>query len=173
MLSTNVPSLIPTAYLRLASSLVFLMAVIVAALGQRSLLMVPLLAAASTGAHWLGGRIAGTPFDKIATRLSGGPARLQTSGLARFGFFAGLVGYGLVYMVFVFFGALAGPIELRRSFDGFDGLLLAVPTTITLALALVRRLLPKPDLPVDQRPAADGDGPVIEGEVIEDPGSDR
>ena len=162
------PSLIPTVYLRFASSIVFVMAVVFAALSQRSLLMVPLLAAASTGAHWLGGRIAGTPFDKMAMRVSGGPMKIQTAGLARFGFFAGLVGYSLVYMIFVFFGALAGPIELRRSLDGTDFSLLLVPAAITLLLAMVRRLLPKPDLPISTTSTNEGDGTVIEGEVIEE-----
>ena len=167
------PSLIPTAYLRFASSLFFLLAVVFAALTQRSLLMVPLLAAASTGAHWLGGKIAGSPLDKLAMRVSGGPVRMQTAGLALFGFFAGLVGYSLVYMVFVFFGALAGPIELRRSLDGFDVGLLLVPSALTLLFALIRSLMPKPDLPVPHSDPSAGSGTIIDGEVIQDPPSDR
>ncbi|MEL6829669.1 MAG: hypothetical protein AAFO63_05990 [Pseudomonadota bacterium] len=173
MLSSGVFSVAPTAYLRVSSSFLFLFVVIIAALSERSLLMVPLLAAASTLAHWLGGKIAGTPFDKLAMRVSGQPVRMPTAGLARFGFFAGLVGYSLVYMVFVFFGALAGPIELSRSLSGFDGMLVLVPTGVTLLLALVRRALPKPDFPVDQQHANPGDGTIIDGEIIDAPHSDR
>lgn len=155
--------------LRLASSAIFLCALLIAAGAQRSFLLVPLLAAASTGAHWLASRLAQGDQTVLLGMLDPQTRRLAQQNIARAGFFFGLFGYGLLFMITVFLSALVTPTELARQLTGFDLSLILVPTGLTLALGLARRRVSTTMAAGpqgDSRPGTETDAFILEGKVI-------
>ena len=154
--------------LRLASSAAFLLAVLIAAGAQRSLLMVPILAAASTGAHWLASRLAQGDHATLLAMLDPRTRRLAQQNIARAGFLFGLFGYAVIFIITVFLSALFTPTELARQLTGFDLGLILIPTLATLALGLIRGRVSPPLMtqPSDPPPEADAKAFILEGEII-------
>lgn len=161
--------------LRLASSAAFLLAVLVAAGANRSLLMVPILAAASTAAHWMASRLAKGDQATMLGLLDPRTQRLMQQKMARAGFFFGLFGYTLIFIIGVFLSAIVTPTELARQLTRFDLWLVLAPTGLTLGLGLVRRNLSTPfqgpGNPASS-PDPDSDAFTVEGEIVRSDESD-
>ncbi len=122
--------------LRLAASAVFIIAVVTAGAMNRPLIMVPLLAAASTGVHWLTGRIMPSPMKNLQA-VSGHVTAPGHSPQALFvRFIAGTFGYGLIFMVTVFMSAIFRETELDRMLTSLDGLIIAIPAVIAGLLSI-------------------------------------
>lgn len=122
--------------LRLGATLVFLLAVVAAGALNRSLVMVPLLAATATLTHWLVGKVVPNPLKNIQG-IAGNvavPGRSPQALLMRF--IAGTIGYGMIFMVTVFLSAIFQETELERALDGTDALILAVPAGIAALLSI-------------------------------------
>ena len=121
--------------LRLASSLVFIIAVIVAGSLHRSVVMVPLLAGVATLVHWGASRMAPGPLSPLQG-LSGPDPRPRTGSLVGARLLGGTLGYGIIFMITVFFSALFHETQLERALTRTDGAILLVATAIAAPLAL-------------------------------------
>ncbi len=124
-------------FLRLAAALVFVVAVIVAGVMNRSIMMVPLLAGAATLTQWLLARIAPGPMASLQSSLGGapqGPVPLNRLGGR---FIAGVFGYGLLFILTVFISALFKETELERILTRTDLSILAIATGLAILLSLL------------------------------------
>lgn len=128
--------IIPIA-LRVAATLVFIIAVVVAGVMNRSIMMVPLLAITATLVQWLVGKITPNPVNALQDALDTGIA--TRPGAQKFAprIIAGTIGYGLVFMLTVFISALFQETELERALTQTDAMILAVTAGIAGVLSLL------------------------------------
>ncbi len=123
--------------LRIAASLVFVVAVIVAAAMNRSIMLVPLLAAAATLSHWLAARLAPNPLSNLGEMLAPGAARANPAGKLIRKFLFGVFGYGLVFALTVLISAVFQETELERIVTRFDLTLIAVAAGLAIVLSVI------------------------------------
>ena len=114
--------------LRLASALVFVLAVVVAGAANRSLLMVPALAGVATLAHL------NTP--RLSLNLTGAPQQGLLSR-AIMVFFMRTFLFGLVFGFTVLVAALFRQTELAREVTAFDIGLLVIPFGLALVFTAI------------------------------------
>lgn len=114
--------------LRVASGLVFVVAVIVAGAANRSAIMVPALAGVATLAHL------NTP--RLSLNLGGAPKQ-GLIGRAMTVFFTRTLVFGLVFGLSVLIAALFRETHLARDFTNFDIGLLVVPFALALVFTTI------------------------------------
>lgn len=164
--------------LRAGSAFVFIAAVIIAASLNRSLLMVPLLALASTLVHWGIGRIAPGPLAQLQA-LAGQSQRLAGgANLFWLRVFGGTIGYGAIFMITVFFSALVQETQLERALTGTDLKILLIASGLAAILAFINAKLAARQVGAMagdlntlfaqmRSPDSEDDPFTVEGEIIE------
>ena len=166
--------------LRIASTLVFLVAVIIAAALNRSVMMVPLLAAAATLSHWVAGKFAPNPLsnldgaDNVRTPTGSLLGRLTPR------FLIGAIGYGILFALAVLISAVFQETELERAITQTDFIIIGVASAVAIALSIINAYTAASqvtgmmsdlqqafsDMQNDQTP--DGEEPfTFEGEIID------
>ncbi len=123
--------------LRIASTLVFLVAVIVAAVLNRSVMMVPLLAAAATLSHWVAGKFVPNPLSNLAgaTRIRMPMSSLPGRLVPRF--LIGVFGYGILFALTVLISAIFQQTELERAITNTDFIIIGVASAIAIILSVI------------------------------------
>ena len=111
--------------LRAASAFVFVIAVIVAGAANRSLLMVPAIAAVAT--------LANLNTPRMSINLTGAPEQ-GLVGRAMTIFFTRTILFGIVFGFSVLIAALFRETELARDFTNFDVVLVTAPFVLSLIL---------------------------------------
>ena len=111
--------------LRAASAFVFVIAVIVAGAANRSLLMVPAIAAVAT--------LANLNTPRMSINLTGAPEQ-RLVGRAMTVFFTRTVMFAFVFGLSALIAALFQETEFARDFTNFDVILVTVPFVLALIL---------------------------------------
>lgn len=169
--------------LRAVAVLVFPLATILAAMLNRSVLMVALIALAMTVSGIIAQRRGA--LSEIALRDPAAPEPPQRQPLP-FGriatrFIARVFGLSGIFIVALGLTALFTETDLARRLNGTDLALFAIPFLIALACQEIARRQTAHQMEsalgavqsiLDPGPAS-GDGPIIEGEVVSDRGPDE
>lgn len=113
--------------LRLGSALVFVIAVIVAGVANRSALMVPMIAAVATLAHLNTPRMA----------INFGGQQQGVIGRAITVFLTRTILFGIIFGLSVAIAALFQETEIAREFTTFDTILLTVPFGLALLFTAI------------------------------------
>ena len=127
--------------LRIAATLVFLIAVIAVGAMNRSVMMVPLLAAVATLVQWGVGLFAPNPLTNLKDMVNPGAAQSQTPGntiakLAR-KFLFGVIGYGILFALAYMISGIFKATEMERIITRFDLILIAVTAAIAVVLSVI------------------------------------
>lgn len=166
--------------LRLLSSVGFLTAVIAAAIGGTNIVIIPMLALASTLTHWLAAKISHRPDSPLGAALQSPTGRTARKKIAQFGFFFGLLGYSFIFMVTVFISAIFGSVDLSQRLAAGDFYLILAPVILAFVIAIITRLQvtpaarPAPFQSDAFRSDADAQTPTqepftVDGEIIDKP----
>ncbi|MEM8617735.1 MAG: hypothetical protein AAGF20_12490 [Pseudomonadota bacterium] len=164
--------------LRIAGALVFPVAVALAAILNRSVWIVPLMAGAATLTQAAMAQLAPNPLNSLSAMVSGSPPQNIWKKALR-GFIAGTVGYGVVFSLVVLVAAVFQETELQPMVRQSDLILVALATATAAGLALINaRTTARQMAQVMAQFGAAGtpdpgdpetaDGIIIEGEIIED-----
>lgn len=155
--------------MRLASGLVFVIAIIVAGIANRSAMMVPLIAAVATLAHMNTPRMTINFGQKSEQSVL---SRAFTVFLTR------TILFGILFVVTVGISALFQETDLAREFATFDIFLLTVPFGLALLFTAISMLSPMgnpeqmmadiqkafDDVSAGRGPATNDDAFTVEGE---------
>lgn len=122
--------------IRIAAALVFPVTVAVAAILNRSFLMVPLLALAATGVQLLMSRVAPNPLTSFGAMAQSGPkpVSLNTTMVT---FFIGACFYAGVFILFVFLSALFQETQLAHGIAPIDFVMIAIPSALAALFSFV------------------------------------
>ncbi len=123
--------------LRIASTLVFLVAVIVAAALNRSVMMVPLLAAAATLSHWVAGKFVPNPLSNLEGATSIRTPMGNLLGRLAPRFLVGVFGYGILFALAVLISAVFQETELERAITRTDFIIIGVASVIAIILSVI------------------------------------
>jgi len=170
--------------LRAAAAIVFLIAVIAAGIMNRSVLMVPLLAAAATLTQFLVSRIIPSPLTEIKAGLNpNAPPTPALTKLSR-GFFIATFGYGVLFVITVFISALFQETELAHALNRTDVYLITIPAATAAIFSLINARIANAQMATMMsgvqaiyaqmnsgdapNPANDDDAFTIDGEIIDE-----
>lgn len=172
--------------LRAAAAIVFLIAVIAAGIMNRSIFIVPLLAAAATLTQFLVSKVIPSPMTELKAGLNpGAPPTPALTKLSR-GFFIATFGYGILFVITVFISALFQETELAHAFTRTDAYLIAIPAIAAAVLSLINARIANAQMATMMsgvqamyaqmnpdgapNPANDDDAFTIDGEIIDEDG---